>query len=266
MRKLVDTHSHIYLDEFSKDLPDVVSRAVSNGVVKVLLPNINWNSLEKVTRLCDVYRDFCYPMIGLHPTELNDDFTEQLEAMHRILAEDCSENGEKKFIGVGEVGIDMYWDQSNLKGQTEAFHIQIEWALEFDLPIAVHSRSAFRELCSVLDQYRDSDIKGVFHCFSPEPDQAERLMEYKNFLFGVGGVLTYKNSTLPVVLRGIPLERIVLETDSPYLAPVPYRGKKNEPSYIVHVAKKIADIYNREIDDVARITTDNALTLFSGVR
>ncbi len=266
MRNLIDTHSHIYLEEFSSDLPLVVTRAIENGIAKVFLPNINFKSLKRVTELCDDYIDFCYPMIGLHPTETYCDFSKHLNAMKQILNDDFSVNGKKKFIGIGEVGIDLYRDKSNLKYQIEAFHTQIGWALEYDLPLVVHLRSAFRELCSVLDNYKNSNIKGVFHCFSGELDQIEKFLEYRNFLFGIGGVLTYKNSTLPAVLSEIPLERVVLETDSPYLAPVPYRGKRNEPSYIVHVARRVADIYNKDVDYVARITTANALTLFMSNR
>lgn len=261
MKKIIDTHTHIYVEEFNQDLADVIARARSIGIYKLFLPNIDTESITAMLSVCDAYPDICYPMIGLHPTDLDDDYKKQLSCLKNLLDKDRL-NGEKRFAGIGETGLDLYWDNTRLKDQTDAFVTQIEWALEYDLPVIVHSREAFNELCSVMDGYRDSALKGIFHCFSGNVSQALKLLDYPGFMLGIGGTVTYKKSLLPDTLKSVPLNRIVLETDAPYLPPVPYRGKRNEPSYLEYVINCLAQIYSCTQDDIVNITTANAESLF----
>ena len=262
MRKLIDTHCHIYDEAFRDDLPDVVARACDAGVELMLMPNINPETLPDLMQVCDTWPEICYPMIGLHPEDLSDDFQGQLSWLKTELDKDQSDGGGKRYIGIGETGLDLYWDKSRLDDQIESFRIQIEWALEYDLPIVIHSRDSFSQLYEVIRDYRDTSLRGIFHCFSGSLDEAMALMECSGFMFGIGGVLTYKKSTLPAVLPHIPFDRVVLETDCPYLTPVPFRGKRNEPSYIVYTAECLARVYGCEPDQVADITGRNARRLF----
>lgn len=260
--KLIDTHCHIYDEVFREDLPQVVARAVQAGLEYLLLPNINPDTLDDLLHVCDTWPDLCRPMIGLHPEDLANDFHAQLDNLEAILDKDRCAGGRMRYIGIGETGLDLYWDKTRLDDQIESFRIQIEWALKYDLPIVIHSRDSFTQLNDVLSDYRNSGLKGVFHCFSGSTQEAEVLMEYRGFMFGIGGVVTYKKSTLPSVLQTIPIDRIVLETDCPYLSPVPFRGKRNEPSYIVNTAQTVAQAYGKSIDEVAQITSGNACRLF----
>ncbi len=262
MKRLIDTHCHVYDEAFREDLPQVMERARDAGLEYLLLPNINPQTLDDLLRVCDTWPDMCRPMIGLHPEDLDADFHGQLGHLKALLDEDRSECGAHRYIGIGETGLDLYWDKSRLADQIESFRIQIEWALEYDLPIVIHSRDAFRELYNVMSDYRNSGLKGIFHCFSGSADEAQALLEFQGFMFGIGGVLTYKKSTLPQVLPLIPQDRVVLETDCPYLPPVPFRGKRNEPSYIVNTAQVMAQAYGLSVDDIAGITSANALRLF----
>ena len=261
VRRLIDTHSHIFLEEFAADVDDVVSRAADAGVDTFVLPNITLSGLEDLLVLRERYPDRCYASIGLHPTELSPEFRNDLSAMKGILDEDAR-SGRGLFHGIGEVGLDLYWEQDSVREQTEAFECQIRWALEYDLPLMVHSRNAFPLLCDILDKYRDSGLRGVFHCFSGGYEEACRLMEYEGFMFGIGGTVTYKKSLLPFSLPLIPRERVVVETDCPYLSPVPYRGSRNEPAYMVRTVEKIAGIWGCTSDEVAAVTTVNACNLF----
>jgi TatD DNase family protein len=206
--------------------------------------------------MCDAFPGICYPMIGLHPTELGDDYNSVLDRLYNLLKSD------DRFVAIGEVGLDFYWDDTKKREQEEVFRRQIEWALETGLPLAIHSRSAFDELYAVMDDYRGRGLTGVFHCFSGSEDEALKLLSFDGFYLGIGGVVTYKKSTLPSVLRSVPLERVVLETDSPYLAPVPKRGKRNESAYVPHVADLLAAVYDCSVEQVAAVTTANASTLF----
>jgi len=262
VRKLIDTHCHVYDEAFSEDLPQVIERAVKAGLGYLLLPNINPDTLDGLLRVCDTWPDLCRPMIGLHPEDLSDDFHGQLAGLKAKLDDDRKSGGAHRYIGIGETGLDLYWDKSRLDDQIDSFRIQIEWALEYDLPIVIHSRDSFTQLYDVLSDYRERGLKGIFHCFSGSTAEAEALMGFEGFMFGIGGVLTYKKSTLPEVLPIIPIERVVLETDCPYLSPVPYRGKRNEPSYIVNTAAVMAQVYGIGMDDLAGITSANACRLF----
>lgn len=260
--KLIDTHCHVYDEAFREDLDDVIARAREAGLERLLLPNINPDTLPGLIRVCDTWPDLCLPVIGLHPEDLSDDFQSQLSELKAILDDDRKEGGAHRFIGIGETGLDLYWDKTRLDDQKVSFRAQIEWALEYDLPIVIHSRDSFDELYGVMSDYRDTPLRGVFHCFNGSADQARALMEFGGFMFGIGGVLTYKKSSLPDVLPLIPIERIVLETDCPYLPPVPFRGKRNEPSFIVYTAQRVAQVYGCTPDYIARVTNKNACSLF----
>ena len=262
MRKLIDTHCHVYDEAFREDLQQVMERAVEAGLERLLLPNINPQTIDDLLRVCDTWPDLCRPMIGLHPEDLADDFKSQLKGLKELLDKDRMEGGEHRYIGIGETGLDLYWDTTRLDDQILSFREQIEWALQYDLPVVIHSRESFTQLYEVLSDYRERGLRGVFHCFSGSAQEASALMEFEGFMFGIGGVLTYKKSTLPSVLPLIPLDRVVLETDCPYLSPVPFRGKRNEPSYIVNTALVMAQVYGLDPDEIASITSRNANLLF----
>lgn len=262
MRRLIDTHCHVYDEAFREDLPQVIDRARQAGLELLLLPAVNPQTMVDLLRVCDTWPDLCRPMIGLHPEDLADDFHGQLEGLKSILDNDQSEVGAHRYIGIGETGLDLYWDKTRLDDQIESFRIQIEWALQYDLPIIIHSRESFAQLTEVLSDYRESGLRGIFHCFSGGADEAAALMEFDGFMFGIGGVLTYKKSVLPSVIPHIPVDRVVLETDCPYLSPVPFRGKRNEPSYIVNTLEVMARTYGLSADEMAQITCDNARRLF----
>lgn len=256
MIEFIDTHTHLFEPEFAEDREAVVQRAVEAGVKTLCLPCITEASLSRMEEMCAGFPGICYPMIGLHPTELGDDYQAVLDRMYKEL------KGNDSYIAVGEVGLDLYWDDTRKNEQLDAFRQQIEWAAETGLPLAIHSRNAFDDLYKVMDDNRSKGLTGVFHCFSGDAEEARKLLSFDGFNLGIGGVVTYRKSTLPSVLADVPLERVVLETDSPYLAPVPRRGKRNESSYIPFVAQKLAEIYGCSVDEVAAVTTDNARRLF----
>ena len=253
--EFIDTHSHLYLKDFDKDRGEIVEESVSKGVKRILLPNIDWDSLSPMLDLCKTYPKICYPMIGLHPCSVDNCFTNVLQ---KIL--DCFP--QYKFIAVGEVGIDLYWDKTYINEQKEAFRTQIQFALKHDLPIIIHKRQSYYETMEVLDEFRGEKLKGIFHCYSGSPEHAKEVIE-KGFLLGIGGTLTYKNSNLDTILQDIPLNYIVLETDAPFLAPVPHRGTRNKSSYIYDIAQCLANVKNISIEEVAEQTTKNAVELFS---
>lgn len=260
MIEFIDTHTHLFEPEFAEDRETVVQRAVEAGVKTLCLPCITEASLSRMEEMCERFPGICYPMIGLHPTELGDDYQVVLDRMYKDLI------GNDRYIAVGEVGLDFYWDDTRKKEQLDAFRQQIEWAAETGLPLAIHSRSAFEDLYNVMEEYRSKGLTGVFHCFSGDADEAQKLLSFDGFYLGIGGVVTYKKSTLPSVLADVPLERVVLETDSPYLAPVPRRGRRNESSYVPFVAQKLAEIYGCSVEEVAAVTTENARRLFPKIR
>lgn len=256
MMEFVDTHTHLFVTEFDEDRKTVVQRAVEAGVTKLCLPSITEASLPAIMDMCEEYPGVCYPMIGLHPTELDDDYKAVLDRLYSRL------KGDDRYIAVGEVGIDLYWDDTRKKEQLDAFCTQIEWASELGLPLAIHSRNAFNELYDVMCSYRSKGLTGVFHCFSGNGDEAQKLLSFDGFYLGIGGVVTYKKSQLPAVLGHVPLERILLETDSPYLPPVPFRGKRNESAYVPYIAEFLAGIYGTSVNEVACVTTESAKKLF----
>lgn len=259
MVNIIDTHAHLYGEEFEEDIEAVVQRAQESGIGKIFLPNINGDTVAAMLHLCDRWPGFFFPMLGLHPTDLDENYREVLGRMETLLQVSHSHNN---YIGIGEVGLDYYWDSTYYNEQQTAFDIQVGWALAYNLPLMIHSRSAHRELVDLLSPYKKKGISGVFHSFGGSADEAEELLAFDNFMLGINGVLTFKKSSLPEVLRRIPLERIVLETDSPYLTPVPYRGKRNESSYVRYTLEKIAEVYGLPVGTVAEQTTKNALKTF----
>ena len=256
MNKFVDTHTHIFCEEFHSDYAAVVERAIASGVTRLLLPAIDYHSMPSIEQLCAEYPGVCYSMIGLHPTEIGDDYKEQLSAIEQVL------HSPHNHVAIGEVGLDFYWSEERRNEQFEVFDTHLQWARTTGLPLAIHSRNAFAELADVMEKHRAAGLTGVFHCFSGSADEAKELLSHDGFYLGIGGVLTFKNSGLASALAAVPLERIVLETDSPYLAPVPHRGKRNESAYIPLIATALAQIYGCTAEDVARITTRNAEALF----
>ena len=256
MIEFVDTHTHLFVQEFDEDKNNVVQRAIAAGVTKLCLPSITEESVPAIMKMCEEHPGVCFPMIGLHPTELGEDYKGVLERLYDILKND------NRYIAIGEVGLDFYWDDTRKKEQLEAFDAQIAWAAEMGLPLAIHSRSAFNELYDVMESHRGKGLTGVFHCFSGNEDEARKLLSFDGFCLGIGGVVTYKKSILPEVLKSVPLERVLLETDSPYLPPVPFRGKRNESAYVPYIAEFLADVYDCTIDEVARVTTINACRIF----
>ena len=256
MIEFIDTHTHLFTTEFDADRAVVVQRALDAGVSALGLPAINEESLQPLMAMCDAFPQACFPMIGLHPTELGDDYNNVLDRLYGVL------KSTDRFVAIGEVGLDFYWDDTKKVEQAEAFRRQIEWALETGLPLAIHSRSAFEELYSIMNEYRGRGLSGVFHCFSGSEEEAQKLLSFDGFYLGIGGVVTYKKSTLPNVLKCVPLERVVLETDSPYLAPVPMRGKRNESAFVPHIANFLSAVYNCPVEQIAAVTTNNARALF----
>lgn len=253
--KFIDTHCHLYLEEFGDDLNEVVRRANEVGITKFLLPNIDSASLTAMNQLAEDFPDKMFPMIGLHPTSVKEDYKNELQ-----IVENEIKNG--KYIAVGEIGIDLYWDKTFLNFQQEALAFQIELALKYNLPIIIHMRDSYDEIMETLIPFKGRGLKGEFHCFSGNNAQAKSIIDF-GFLLGIGGVLTFKNSGLANEIMDIDLKSIILETDAPYLAPVPHRGKRNESSYIPIIAQKLAEMHNCSIEEVAEITTQNALNLFN---
>ena len=253
---MIDTHSHLFVEEFSEDLPSVIQRAKDVGVERVFMPNIDDESLEDMLKVCSLYPGYCFPMLGYHPTSVD------ASSMAKVLRMKEHLVSGHPFIAIGEVGLDLYWDKTYLREQQLVLDEQIQWALEWDLPMVIHSREAFPELFDVLKPYKNTGLKGIFHSFTGTQDEAREALEYDNFMLGINGVVTFKKSSLPEVLKQVPLERLVLETDSPYLAPTPFRGKRNESSFVVKVADKLAEIYGVSKSEVCSITSNNALKVF----
>jgi TatD DNase family protein len=250
----IDTHTHLYLEEFNADRDAMIARAVKAGVEKYFLPNIDSTSVESLHKLCEQYPTRCFPMMGLHPCSVKENYKEELAIVHDLLQ-------KRKYIAVGEIGLDLYWDKTFFQQQVEAFETQIQWALEMNLPIVIHCRDAFNEIYEVLVKFNTLP-KGIFHCFSGTVEQAEKIIALKNFKLGIGGVVTFKNSGLDKTVEQLDLKHIVLETDAPYLTPVPYRGQRNESAYISIIARRIAEIKNCNVGHLAEVTTQNAEEIF----
>lgn len=253
---LIDTHSHIYEKDFEQDIAQVLERAEENGVKKILLPNVDCSSVEPLLQLCEKHEGL-YPMMGLHPTSVNANWAEELNTIKKILFENPS-----RFCAIGEIGLDLYWDRTFVEEQIEVFCRQMRWSFELLLPVCIHIRKAFDELFASLKSLNRKTYNGVLHCFGGDVNQAKRLIEM-GFKIGIGGVLTFKNAHLAEVVSQISIDDIVLETDSPYLAPVPFRGKRNESSYVLHIAKKVSEIKNIPLEEVAERTTETASRLFN---
>lgn len=253
----VDTHTHLYAEEFNADRDHVVKKAVALGIQKFYLPNISCRSIDAMLALEQAYPQNCFAMMGLHPCDVKADYRDELAVMAGWL-------DKRPFAAIGEIGIDLYWDKTFVREQTEAFREQISWALERNYPIVIHCREAFDEIYAVLCEFPVLP-KGIFHCFSGNLDQAQKILALGQFKLGIGGVLTFKNAGLDKVVQSLDLAHVVLETDAPYLAPVPFRGKRNEPIYLMEVAKKLAEIKGCSLSEVAEITTKNAEFVFSAL-
>jgi TatD DNase family protein len=251
---LIDTHSHIYLPEFDNDLDDVIKRAVDEGIGKIILPNIDSSSISRLHKTADNYPDYCVPLMGLHPTSVKEDFEVEIE---RIF----DQFKKYPYKGIGEIGIDLYWDKTYLKEQVYVFEKQLMYAIQNDLPVVIHARNSFEEIFLSISKPHFKGLKGIFHAFTGNIEQAEFITDL-GFKIGIGGILTYKKSGLDETVKSIDLEQIVLETDSPYLPPVPNRGKRNESSFVKFSAAKLAEIKNVTIEEVFRITTKNAREIF----
>jgi TatD DNase family protein len=250
----IDTHTHLYAQEFDIDRTLLIEKAISEGITKFYLPNIDSSSIENMLALEESFPQNCVAMMGLHPCHVNANVQNELTTVEEWLK-------KRKFIGIGEIGIDLYWDKTFLNEQQQAFKTQIELALNYNYPIVIHCREAFDEIYTILSTYKKLP-KAIFHCFSGNIEQAKKIIDLGNFKLGIGGVVTFKNSGLDKVVEHIDLEHLVLETDAPYLAPMPYRGKRNEPTYLINIAKKIAELKNVSFDTVAEITSKNANFIF----
>jgi TatD DNase family protein len=251
---LIDTHSHIFVDDFNEDRDIIIQNALIKGVQKIILPNIDSESVGQLLQTAKKYPDICFPLIGLHPTSVSEDFENELNIVEYWLS-------KEKFYGIGEIGIDLYWDKTLMIQQVYAFRHQLNLAIKLNLPVSIHSRNSLTEIFQVLKEFQGTRLTGVLHCFSGTKEEAEMAINM-NFKLGIGGPITYKNSEQVKFLHEIGLEHIILETDSPWLPPVPHRGKRNESAYIALVAQKLAEIYNISVEEIAEITTKNATTLF----
>lgn len=252
---IIDTHSHIFDETFSNDIDDVLLRAKQAGVAAVLLPNIDTESIKEVNSLAERHKGYCLPMMGLHPTSVTKDWKKDLN----IIKEQFSRH---QYIAVGEIGIDLYWDTSLAEEQKSAFEEQLRWSIEYNLPVSIHCRNAVMESVECIKKVGADKLKGSFHSFGGNSEELQAVLDLKNFYIGINGTVTYKNSTLPTVLQDADLSRIIVETDAPYLPPVPYRGKRNEPSYTSYIVDKLCDIYNTSKDDIESTTSNNAKKLF----
>lgn len=252
---MIDTHTHLYSDAFDDDRSEVIERAIKEGVEMFFLPAINSETHNKMLDLEQLYPGKMHAMMGLHPCDVKpDSYKNELEIVYSYLQ-------ERKFVAIGEIGIDLYWDKATLGIQEEAFEMQIDWAIEFDIPIVIHARDSFEEILAVLRKRKHPKLRGILHCFTGSLENAKELIDL-GFMLGIGGVVTFKNGKIDKFLDQIPLENIVLETDSPYLAPIPHRGKRNESAYVSLVLGKLVDIYKMPIDEIEKVTDANAKKLF----
>ena len=251
---LTDTHTHLYAEQFDEDREEVIVKALELGIKRFFIPAIDSTYYDRMFALEQAFPENMFLMAGLHPTHVKADFQEELAFVKKQLE-------TKQFYAIGEIGMDLYWDKSFIKQQQEAFRMQISWAKEKKLPIVIHCRDAFEEIFEIMDVVCDDDLNGIFHCFTGNKEQAERIISY-GFKLGIGGVITFKNGGLDKFMSDIPLEHVVLETDAPYLAPAPYRGKRNESSYLINVLGKLVDLYGIDSEEIARITTSNSKQVF----
>jgi TatD DNase family protein len=251
---ITDTHTHLYSEEFDIDRNEMIQRAINNGVTRFFIPAIDSNYIQKMYALESDYPDNIFLMMGLHPTYVKDNYLDELQIVEQELA-------SRKFYAIGEIGIDLYWDKTHLKEQQIAFRRQIQWAKKYKLPIVIHCREAFDEIFEILEEEKSADLYGIFHCFSGTYEQALQAISY-NMKLGIGGVVTFKNGKIDQFINQIDLKHLVLETDSPYLAPIPYRGKRNESSFIVNVVDKLASLYDLSPEEIVLKTTENSKAIF----
>ena len=253
---LIDTHAHLYVNDYFEDLTQVVQRSKQKHVEKVILPNIDVSTIQLLKNVVRDHPTFFQPMMGLHPTSVKQDYKEQLDLIYKEL------DSNNDYVAIGEIGIDLYWDTTFIKEQTEVFETQLKWSIEKDLPVSIHSRNSYQEIISSLRRTGHEKLRGVFHSFSGNLSHLNELLKFEKFYFGINGIVTFKNSTLREVLKHCPIEKIVLETDSPYLSPAPYRGKRNEPMYLEQINKALSDIYGIDSAEMAQISKTNAKLLF----
>jgi TatD DNase family protein len=251
----IDTHAHLYLEQFDEDIDVVINSAINANVLKIYLPNIDLESIKKMHVLAKNYPDNCFPMMGLHPCSVKDDFESVLDTMKGYLDKDV-------YYGIGETGVDLYWDVTFKKEQITAFETQIEWAKHYKLPIIIHSRDSLDLTIEIIENHKGDDLTGIFHCFNGTAEQCRRIVD-TNFMMGLGGVTTFKKANLDEMIQYMPMDLMLLETDAPYLAPTPFRGKRNESSYIPLIAKKVAEAKNIDISEIMNVTTANANRIFS---
>ncbi|MDR3339614.1 MAG: TatD family hydrolase [Candidatus Symbiothrix sp.] len=252
---LVDTHTHIFLEEFDADCAEMMQRAAEAGIKRFCLPNIDVDSMARLDAFAARYPSFCFPMMGLHPTSVGENFDRDLAIIR-------SRFEKKTYIAVGEIGLDLYWDKTYIREQILAFEAQLQWSIDLNLPVAIHTRDAFPSVFESLHKIGTGRLRGVFHSFGGSREELEEIVRCENFMIGINGVLTYKNATFREYLPLAPIDRILLETDAPYLPPVPYRGKRNEPAYILKVVEKLAEVYGLPIASIVQKTTANAQKLF----
>lgn len=255
-KMIIDTHTHLDGEEFKEDLDEVITRAKAAGVSKVFIPAIDLNSIESIDKVCNIAPDFAFPMIGLHPEEVKADYVSVLETMKKQLL------STDKYIAVGEIGLDFYWSREFENEQLLAFEEQVKWSIETRLPLMIHCRKAQNEMVKIMRKYEKDLPGGVFHCFTGNEKEAAELLSFDNFVLGIGGVLTFKKSNLPETLKTLPLDRIVLETDAPYMAPVPLRGKRNESSFLVHIVSKLVEVYGVPEEEIAAKTNATVKRIF----
>lgn len=253
--RIIDTHSHIYAEEFENDLDEVINNARNVGVEKILMPNIDSTSIDSLHFVADKFNDYCIPMMGLHPTSVSENWQNELDIVK-------SQFEKRKYIAVGEIGIDLYWDKTFEEEQKFVFEEQLRWSIEYDLPVAIHSRDAISECIASIEKVGAENLRGVFHSFGGTEQELHNILNLKNFLLGINGVVTFKNSTLSTVLKQTDLSHIIIETDAPYLSPVPYRGKRNESAYTIKMVEKLAEIYDLSTEEVGEVTSQNAKYLF----
>lgn len=260
---MIDTHCHLDGEEFCEDLEAVMQRAREAGVEAIGVPGIDTNSCQTVIDLCRRYPGYCFPMLGLHPEEVRSDWKDALRTILDELKHTLSEPSPVSPVAIGEVGLDFYWSREFEKEQLLAFEEQVRWSVDMQLPLMIHCRKAQNEMVNILKRYRDNLPGGVFHCFTGNTIEAQELLQFERFVLGIGGVLTFKKSKLPETLvETVPLERIVLETDAPYMAPVPMRGQRNEPAFVAHVMRKLAEVYGVSEETVSEKTNENAVRIF----
>ena len=254
--KLIDTHAHLYAQQFDPDLIEVIQRAKENKISKIFLPNIDLDSIGPLNQLVKNHKDLFIPMMGLHPCSVGSNYREVLPEIEQEL------DRNNHYVAVGEIGINLYWDKTFLKEQQDAFEIQIRWAKSRNLPIVIHCRDSFDEIYEILKAENDENLNGILHCFGGSLSEGEKIIDLGGFYLGIGGVITFKNTGLKNVVKELPLSKLVIETDAPYLTPAPHRGKRNESSYVKYIAQEIAQVKEITLEEVAQITTANALSVF----